>query len=68
MVGVDAGCSTAINHAVVVVGYTEKVENPDPKPDPEPEPKPDPEPKTDPEPEPVPECNAYRWWYNCEDK
>ena len=48
----DAGCGTGINHAVVVVGYTEADSNPTPDPDPE--------------PQPQGNCNVHKWWHSCD--
>jgi hypothetical protein len=52
----DDGCGTGINHAVVVVGYTDEA---DAEPEPEPEP-----PTPEPEP-PVTTCKVTKWWTTC---
>lgn len=59
VVGKNDGCGTSLNHAVVVVGYTDTGDDtqPDPQPDPSPEPNP---------PTPVDEtCDVYKWWHTC---
>lgn len=60
-------CGTTLNHAVVLVGYTDSngvAPGPDPNPNPEPEPNPAPEPE--PEPTPVSTCTVERWYHTCE--
>ena len=52
-------CGQQLNHAVVVVGYTDGSPNPDPSPGPDPEPRPDPTPRGD--------CTVTKWWHTCED-
>lgn len=61
VISADAGCGTSLNHAVVVVGYTDKGDS-DPTPDPEPQPDPTPDPTPDPVNE---ECTVYKWWHSC---
>jgi len=60
-------CGTTLNHAVVIVGYTDEDgddgddgdddSNPDPSPGPDPEPEP-PRPRT---------CKVRKWWHTCRD-
>ena len=53
-------CGTSLNHAVVLVGFSEAGDDVDPTPEPTPEPTPD--------PVPVPlECVVTKWWRNCPD-
>ena len=59
VVGANDGCPTGLNHAVVLVGYTEKDGSPSPDPSPEPEPQPDPDNDA--------ECNVYKWWHSCDE-
>lgn len=51
----EDGCGTRLNHAVVLVGYSEKEDEVDPSPGPDPEPTPEP-------------CNdefkVNKWWHN----
>lgn len=47
------GCGNQLNHAVVLVGYTEAGDNPNPNPDPEPEPE-------------NLDCNVHKWWHTCQ--
>ena len=52
----DDGCgsSATLNHAVVIVGYTDSGNyNPDPSPEPSPE------------PGPVTECTVTKWFHQC---
>merc|ERR1712045_75148 len=62
VVGANDGCGNSLNHAVVVVGYTEQGDdgsNDDTTP-PEPEPpQPGPEPTEE-------ECTVYKWWHSCQ--
>jgi len=51
------GCGTSLNHAVVIVGFTDSDMNPGPSPDPEPSPTPD----------PVSACKVTKWWHSCEE-
>ena len=62
------GCGTSLNHAIVMVGYTDEDEgdNPSPNPDPNPGPSPDPNPGPDPQPEPIEDCDVTKWWHTCE--
>merc|ERR1719361_386732 len=52
------GCGTSLNHAVVIVGFTDSDFNPGPSPDPEPSPTPD----------PVSACKVTKWWHSCEEQ
>jgi len=46
-------CGTRLNHAVVVVGYSDGAQpNPDPSPRPTPE----------------QDCKVTKWWHTCEDR
>jgi len=58
VVGINDGCPTGLNHAVVLVGYSEKASDDDTDPSPEPEP--------EPTPDPVADCTVYKWWHSCE--
>ena len=49
----DDGCGTGINHAVVVVGYTDEYVAPEPEPEPEPT------------PDPVTTGKVTKWWTTC---
>lgn len=59
VVGKNDGCGTSLNHAVVLVGYSEKDDGSDPTPDPDPSPEPTP-------PTPVENCKVKKWWHECE--
>jgi hypothetical protein len=61
------GCGTSLNHAIVMVGYTDADDgdNPSPNPDPNPDPQPDPQPDP-PQPEPLEDCDVTKWWHTCE--
>ena len=60
----DAGCGTGLNHAVVLVGYTDEDDGSTPAPQPDPTPDPSPSPTPDPA---VGECEVYKWWHTCKD-
>jgi len=45
------GCGNQLNHAVVVVGYTDVGDDGGVDPEPEPEPQ---------------DCTVYKWWHTCE--
>jgi len=53
VVGANDGCSTQLNHAVVVVGYSSG-DDTDPSPGPNP-----------PTPEPTGDCTVTKWWHSC---
>jgi len=55
VVAANAGCGTNINHAVVLVGYTEKGDGGDD------DDRPDPEPVDE-------ECTVFKWWHTCKAK
>ena len=62
-------CGNTLNHAVVLVGYTDDGDNPSPNPDPSPEPSPGPEPSPEPEPQPptpIEDCDVTKWWHTCD--
>merc|ERR1712039_1015613 len=59
-----AGCGTGLNHAVVLVGYTDEDDGSTPAPQPDPTPDPSPSPTPDPA---VGECEVYKWWHTCKD-
>ena len=68
------GCGTWLNHAIVMVGYTDEGDNPSPNPDPSPGPSPDPSPGPEPGPEPEPQpptprgdCDVTKWWHSCDE-
>jgi len=57
VVSLDDNCGKQLNHAIVLVGYTD---------DGEVDPSPGPGPNPDPEP-PVDEvCTVTKWWHSCE--
>jgi len=58
VVGANDGCPTGLNHAVVLVGYSEKHSDNDDSDDDTPEP--------EPQPDPVSGCTVYKWWHSCE--
>jgi len=62
VIGKNAGCGTGLNHAVVLVGYTDEDDGSTPTPDPSPSPTPDPTPTPD-----VGTCEVYKWWHSCND-
>ena len=61
-------CGTQLNHAVVLVGYTDEGDGPSPNPDPSPDPSPgpDPSPEPEPQPEPLEDCDVTKWWHTCD--
>jgi hypothetical protein len=65
VVSASDGCGTSLNHAVVVVGYTDTGDSTpvDPTPDPSPSPSPTPDPT--PTPDPVTSCDVTKWWHSC---
>merc|ERR1712012_824396 len=50
------GCGTSLNHAVVIVGYTETGDSTPLDPTPDPTPTPD-----------VGTCQVTKWWHQCSD-
>lgn len=60
VVGANDGCPTGINHAVVIVGYTEAGDGDDGDDS-------DDESGPDPQPEPPAGCNVTKWWHSCND-
>lgn len=49
------GCTTGLNHAVVIVGYSDDSDD-----------KPDPTPPTPPTPTPTADCTVDKWWHECD--
>lgn len=58
VVAANAGCGTNINHAVVLVGYTEGGDGGNDDNDDGPSPQPDPEPVEE-------DCTVFKWWHSC---
>jgi len=56
VVTLESGCGETLNHAVVIVGYTDG-NSPDPTP-----PGPGPDPTPDP---PASDCTVTKWWHSC---
>lgn len=48
-------CGTGLNHAVVLVGYSDGGSDGGDDTTPEPE------------PEPIEECTVFKWWHSCPD-
>jgi hypothetical protein len=65
VVSKDANCGTQLNHAIVVVGYTDDGDNPNPNPNPDP-PTPTPPTPTPPNPTPTGNCQVKKWWHTCD--
>lgn len=57
VVRAEDGCGTSLNHAVVIVGFTDSSYDPEPNPDPEPTPDPD-----------VQGCKVTKWWHSCDEE
>ena len=57
-------CGTAINHAVVIIGYSD-VGDSTPTP-PEPEVEPEVNPEVNPDQPTEPTCSVTKWWRNCD--
>lgn len=55
VVRAEDGCGTSLNHAVVIVGFTDSSYDPEPSPGPEPTPDPD-----------VEGCRVTKWWHSCD--
>ena len=61
-------CGSYLNHAVVLVGYTDGGDGPSPNPDPSPDPSPGPSPDPEPQPPtPVEDCDVTKWWHTCDE-
>lgn len=60
----EDNCGLQLNHAVVIVGYSDG--DTSPTPEPSPEPSPGPEPSPEPSPTPGPSCTVTKWWHHCE--
>jgi C1A family cysteine protease len=68
----SADCGEQLNHAIVVVGYTDDEGAPDPSPNPDPSPGPSPDPSPNPDPEPPTptpsgNCKVTKWWHTCDE-
>ena len=63
VVGDNDGCPTGINHAVVIVGYTEAGDGDDGDDGDDS----DDDSGPDPQPEPPAGCNVTKWWHSCND-
>ena len=59
-------CGYTLNHAVVLVGYTDEGDNPSPNPDPSPDPSPSPDPEPQPPTPVVEDCDVTKWWHTCD--
>lgn len=55
----DANCGEQLNHAIVVVGYTDGGDDGDESSD-------DTNPTPNPTPAPVGNCKVTKWWHTCE--
>lgn len=55
VIGKNDGCGTGLNHAVVLVGYSDKDGGDD-----------DSSPTPDPDPQPASDCTVFKWWHSCE--